>query len=266
MTSRARAPFAVAALAQLLLAGQLSAATVQQTEEHTFPLTAGGEVVVENVNGNIDLTTWERDEVRVVANKEAKSGDRDEAEAYLEKLRLEITHREDYLHVETEHPRSSGGGFFDWLLGRDVSSSVHYEVTVPASSVVAISTINGRVEIAGARGEVSARSTNGRVELFDVHGPVDARTTNGAIRAELAALAENGEVSLATVNGSISLYLPEDVRADLDARTTNGSIKSDLDVDGELSRRRNRLQGRINGGGGHLDLRAVNGSIRLVSR
>ena len=115
--------------------------------------------------------------------------------------------------------------------------------------------------MADTRGELSARSINGRIALRDVHGPSEARTVNGSIRAELEAFGSGDDLKLSATNGSISVSLPEDAAADLEARTTNGAIRSELDVDGDHGRR--SLEGRINGGGGRLELRTVNGSIRV---
>ena len=70
--------------------------------------------------------------------------------------------------------------------------------------------------------------------------------------------------SFKTVNGGITLTLPGVFDADLHAETLNGSITSDFPVTmtGEVSRR--RLQGRIGSGGRELDLKTVNGSIKLL--
>jgi DUF4097 and DUF4098 domain-containing protein YvlB len=70
-------------------------------------------------------------------------------------------------------------------------------------------------------------------------------------------------VEFETVNGSITLDLPEGSNVDLHASTVNGSIDSALPitVSGRFSRR--SLQGRIGEGGTRLDVSTVNGSIRL---
>jgi len=68
-----------------------------------------------------------------------------------------------------------------------------------------------------------------------------------------------------TVNGGITLTLPGAFDADLSAETLNGSITTDFPVTmggGEVSRR--RLNGRIGNGGRELNLKTVNGSIKLL--
>ena len=70
-------------------------------------------------------------------------------------------------------------------------------------------------------------------------------------------------VSFSTVNGSISLDLPDDVDADLDATWVNGRLEADLPFEliGRISRRSAR--GVLGDGGPELNLKTVNGSINV---
>jgi DUF4097 and DUF4098 domain-containing protein YvlB len=71
-------------------------------------------------------------------------------------------------------------------------------------------------------------------------------------------------MTLASVNGGIRVRVPEDTKADVSARCTNGRVNvSDLsfDADGEPSRR--HVEGRLNGGGGRIELSTVNGGVTL---
>ena len=69
-----------------------------------------------------------------------------------------------------------------------------------------------------------------------------------------------------TVNGGITIEMPEQVNADVAFRTVNGSIESDfpLTVQGRISRR--RVDATLGSGGRKLSAKTVNGSIRLRSR
>ena len=170
------------------------------------------------------------------------------------------------MDIEIDRPRDSGGGLFGWIFGSSADFKVHFKITAPATAELDIETVNGHLQIAGSQARVLARSINGRLDLERLAGPVEARTTNGAIRADLSAFTTDGDVRLSTTNGSITVTLPADARADVDARTTNGSIRSDLPVTTLGSHGRKHLRGKINGGGGRLDLRTTNGSIRIETR
>ena len=63
------------------------------------------------------------------------------------------------------------------------------------------------------------------------------------------------------------MRLPRDAKATISASITNGGISSsDLQIEttGENSRR--RLEGRLNGGGGRIQIEGTNGGITLAGR
>lgn len=70
-------------------------------------------------------------------------------------------------------------------------------------------------------------------------------------------------LSFSTVNGDITLDLPDDIDAELDASWLNGELDSDLPLmlQGRMGRRSAR--GTLGDGGPRLEVSTVNGSIRL---
>lgn len=269
MQARQKQPLralAVPALRALILtaglcAGPLGATSLTEQLDETHPLPAGGELTLNNVNGGIEVAVWDRNEVRIRAEKKVRAAGRSKAEEALEELRIEIRRRGDSIEVETSH--SHGSGFWDWLAGSHVSAQVDYQLTVPRHVSLDLVTVNGRVTGRGSHGELRVRTTNGDVEFEDGGGQARIRTTNGSIRVELEDVTPGSDLSFVTTNGGIRLALPATVGASLDASTTNGSITTEfpIEVQGRLSRR--RLSGEINGGGGSLELRTTNGSIRI---
>jgi DUF4097 and DUF4098 domain-containing protein YvlB len=74
------------------------------------------------------------------------------------------------------------------------------------------------------------------------------------------------KIYLGTVNGGVTLGLPESAKADVLATCTNGGINiSGLKLEvSEQSRR--RVEGKMNGGGTPIELSTVNGGVRLRTR
>ena len=71
------------------------------------------------------------------------------------------------------------------------------------------------------------------------------------------------DLTFETVNGRITVELPDNTNADVRAETLNGGISSDfpMTVSGRFGSR--RLNGTIGNGGRDLRLKTVNGAIRL---
>jgi len=234
----------------VLAAAALPSLAETQTQEWSFALSPGGRVSVDNVNGKIEVVSWDRDEIEIVAVKKAKGFNSAER---MEQVEIEIEDRPGGVSIRTVYPR----GF-----GRKGSVSVHYELRVPREVDLELEATNGRIFVAKVSGSVAAETTNGRIELEGIEGAIDASTTNGSIRAEL--LAHNGEdIRCNTTNGSIRLALPSSIQAEIRAGVTNGSISSELPVtlSGKMSRK--SLRGGINGGGPLIRLETTNGSISL---
>ena len=85
---------------------------------------------------------------------------------------------------------------------------------------------------------------------------------NGSVRAGFEELAH--PVSLKSVNGSVTIKLPEPCHASVEAKSVNGAIHCDFPVTlGEGKIRKNSLKGTIGDGGPELRLKTVNGAIHI---
>jgi putative adhesin len=264
----------------LLAAGAAGAETLTEKLDRTVPLQAGSQVRLSNVNGAVTLEAWDRNEVRIEAEKKVKSGDADVARKYMSQLKINITQEAGGLRIDTQYPRRQGGGFFDWMFGKDVNANVTYRLHVPRRAALSIASVNGGVSVTGTRGKAHLETVNGGIKvqnvqgnmaLETVNGGIDvirsagalrAESVNGGIDAELSDLPDNSELRLTSTNGGIHLRLPRDARLSIDAGTTNGRVRSDLPIDGGQPGKRS-LQGDLNGGGGKLYARTTNGSIDI---
>lgn len=240
------------------------ASTLEETFKKSFPLQPGGRVEVENVNGNITIESWDKNEVYVEAEKHVRAGDRQDAERVMEALKIEIEQRDNEIIIITRHPRKGHGGFWDWVFGENVSAEVSYKISVPKKCDLEATSTNGGVYVSNVEGTIRLRTTNGKIDAAALKGLVSARTTNGSVKVEIKEVTSAEEMEFLTTNGSVTLYIPSNIDCDVRAKTTNGSIKSDfpLEVRGKYGSK--SVQGKINGGGPLIFIETTNGSIRLL--
>lgn len=249
-----------ATAAILLTSASLYAGELTENFDKTFA--AKATVGVDNQNGSVTVQSWDRNEIRVEAEKKV-DGTGNAATSAMKEIKIDVREEGDALRIATVMPKSADGGFFNWLAGNNVDASVRYTVTVPRKTNLDLETVNGRIEITGVEGVMELETTNGKIEIAKSAGRVKAETTNGGITAQLSSIS-SGRMELETTNGSVQLELPASFQADLEARTTNGSIKSDFPITVQGTIDRTRLDGALNGGGEKLRIHTTNGSIRIL--
>ena len=129
---------------------------------------------------------------------------------------------------------------------------------------VDVETSNGEVRIADIQaGKISVSTSNGWIEAASVSGAASLETSNGSISFQASRLPGSSDVNVVTSNGSVTLEVPEDVRARVSLKTSNGYIHRDFGsaaVSG-LEADRNDLEADLNGGGGEIRARSSNGDI-----
>ena len=237
----------------LLATGSLFA-SVTEEETFSYKLDDGGRFSLSNVNGSVVITGGGGDSVEIIAIKKADN------QEDLDKIEIEISHSADEISVETELGESDR-----WFSHGNNSGSVKYEVIVPVSTHLdSVETVNGSVNISGVSGKVIAESVNGDLEVSDLAGDVGLSTVNGSIEAEFSRLEDQQRVNMETVNGRVSIDLPENADADISADTLNGGINaSDFGLETEKGFVGSDLNGKIGNGGARLNIDTVNGSIKI---
>ena len=226
----------------------------------TYQLDANGRLEINNVNGKIDVEPSTGNTIDITALKKARGSSPEAAKAALERANIVEDVSTGRIKIDTKVANQSGIN----LGGNNVQ--VEYHVKVPAGAEVKFTTVNGGIEITGLTGRITAETTNGGVTTRDVGGQLDASTTNGGLDIDLSRVPEGG-VKLEFTNGGLKMRMPRDAKATISASITNGGISAgDLPIEttGESSRR--RLEGRLNGGGGRIQIEGTNGGITLSGR
>jgi DUF4097 and DUF4098 domain-containing protein YvlB len=227
------------------------------TEEfhQTYALASDGRIELENINGAVHVSTWDRNEVKVDAVKYAHSKDR------LDEAKIEVDSNKDHLSIRTkykDHDLSFNSG------SHNNPASVEYTLTVPRMARLdEIKLINGSLDVTGVGGEVRASCINGRLEAHDLAGTARLSTINGRLEARFAQISRSG-VELNSVNGSVDLTIPSDAKAEVEASTLSGGISNDFGL--HVNRQQwvgHNLRGELGSGGPHIKLENVNGRIEI---
>jgi DUF4097 and DUF4098 domain-containing protein YvlB len=227
------------------------------TEElhQTYAISPDGRIELDNINGDVHISTWDRNEVKVDAVKYADTKER------LDEAKIEIESGKDYLSIETKY--RDHDHTFNWG-GRNNPASVEYTLTVPRTARLdEIKLINGALDVNGVSGEVRASCINGRVDARDLGGRAELSTVNGRLVAKFTQLAGNS-IELNSVNGSVDLTIPSDSNAEIEANTVSGGIENDFGL--HVNHHRfvgHDLRGELGNGGTRIKLENVNGRVEI---
>lgn len=227
------------------------------TEEfhQTYALTADGRVELENINGDVHISTWDQNQVKVDAIKYADSKD------LLEEAKIEIDSRNDALSIRTKYPHHDQS----WNWGsHNNPATVEYTLTVPRTARLdEIKLINGELDVTGVSGEVRASCINGRLEAKNLVGEARLSTVNGHLEARFDQLSGR-PVELNSVNGSVDLTIPSDSNAEVEANTVSGRIDNDFGL--HVNHHNivgHDLRGELGSGGTRIRLQNVNGKVEI---
>ena len=247
----------ICALFVLALAAHASDHEGKRTEEQhkTYELASDGRIELDNINGAVHISSWDRNEVKVDAVKYADTKER------LDEARIEIDASKDSISIVTKYPNHDQ----NWNWGsHNNPASVEYTLTVPRTARLdEIKLINGSLDINGVSGEVHASCINGRLEAHNLAGRANLSTINGRLDARFDQLA-GSRVELNSVNGSVDLTIPSDSKAELEASTVSGNINNDFGL--HVNNHRfvgHDLRGELGSGGTHIKLANVNGRIEI---
>ena len=209
-------------------------------------------------NGGVSVRGWDRPDVHVRARVVVYAESDSEARQIASEIRLVTTGG----RIRAEGPSRDRN---PW---RDRGWSVSFELEVPRNAELMVGATNGGVQVRDVRGRMDLRTVNGGISLDDVSGEIRGETTNGGVEVRMTGDKWEGPaLEVRTVNGGITLALPQNLSAELEARAVNGGIHVDfpVTVSGLISGRR-ELRGTIGSGGPRIRASATNGGITITRR
>ena len=180
------------------IAGPASAA---QDLTRRATVTADATVEVSNVQGRVDVTAWDRNEVELVAKLES---DKDE-------LAFEATDR--HVRIEVDRPH----GKYNHEDEDDANLTLH----VPQGARLIIDTVSADITIVGIKGEQSLESVSGTVETQAFDAPVSVSSVSG----EAVVTGHGGTAAVSTENVSGSTVVTG-IRGSYEGEVVSGSINA----------------------------------------
>ncbi|HUS65890.1 MAG TPA: hypothetical protein VMZ28_15165 [Kofleriaceae bacterium] len=175
-------------------------------------------IVIDQPMGKLVLNGWDKPEVRIVARKRAKNG------ATLDRLKVNVEMSEGRIRVRTgvrvgDSFRSLPPARADSVSDPMAPMAIDLTIDAPRRAQVRATTWSGDLQASGFRaGAELASSGGGDVRANDIEGKVVTHALKGrqslsAIRGDVLAAGESGDVDFDTIDGEV-----------LEARVVEGTI------------------------------------------
>lgn len=229
---------------------------------------SGKKLKMDNINGGISIDGWDKDQIEINATKEVSSEKYEipqEIKDGLKEIEIDIQENEGSIEITTNCPQGleQGGKY---------QIRVYYKIYLPKKTDLKVETINGGIAIQGVAGTIQVKSINGgisltaldgKIDIFtsngglsfrDIFGECDIQTMNGGIYGEYTILDKPLNLEVKSMNGQVSINLPqsEDIKAF--AKCTNGSVSSKI----SLVKSKSELKGEKK-----IAIEVSNGSIKI---
>ena len=171
-----------------------------QDLRRSFTVNPGASITLENLSGDITITSWDGKQVEMTA---AKTGNPD----HFNNVEIYISADASRLNIRTRYSNNR------------TNVSVRYDLKVPRDVVLdSVESVSGGIKIVGINGRVTARSTSGGIEIVGINGRVTARSTSGRVHV-------SDITGFSTINSVSGRVVAENIKGDIVAESVSGDVR-----------------------------------------
>ena len=174
---------------------------VLKVEEEVFVLEGSGSFSLENVAGNIEVNSWEKEEVKMIATKSIDVWGTANPEEILDKIDIKIISQPKNLTIYTRYPLSS------W----PKNTRVDYQLWIPKGVSVKLESVSGTIKMEDHLNRINASTVSGNIKLNNITGNVGLKTVSGKVKASQI----KGDIKATSVSGSLIFRECEGIFSDL---------------------------------------------------
>ena len=190
----------------------IRATRIEKIIENHFPLASKGSVYLKNTTGHIQIFSWDKNEVKMVAIKSASKWGISYPEKFLDKIKIDIFKNKNSIRINTRYP------LFSW----HKNARVDYRLWVPETASIYLESLYGNIHIKASLSSISVKTDSGDVFLYFIEGiscNLDVITVSGEICSNFNSTIGNvssrkiewkidqgkGNIKIKTISGNISL-------------------------------------------------------------
>lgn len=204
--------------------------------QKTVDLAKDGHVYLSNISGDIEITSWQQNKVKIDAIKSSKHKE------HLAMITIEVEKTGKTLNIKTRYPKR----WDKWFSG-SFSGFVQYRLWIPDKASIEVKTVSGDIDVEKIGGLVELNAVSGDITVNRANEGVDCQTVSGeltldditgdadlqTVSGEIVVNRIKGSIEVQTVSGEIELMDVSEAR-DVETKTVSGDIdyKGDINPQG----------------------------------
>jgi len=197
------------------VAGTSAQDQVTRDFQKSLTLASGQSVRIDHKLGGVQIHGESGRELKVSAVIHAQAASRAEAEAFADKIRIEVEQSAQEVSIRTVYPERENSFFH---FGKSTSFSVDYDISMPSDAPLFVKNRFGGVGISGVHARSEVDVSNGQLTLRDSGA---ARLTDAFGGIEVRGASDN--VSITNNNGSVTVT---DMKGSLEIRNRFGNTNA----------------------------------------
>ncbi len=225
-----------------------------------FEVSKGGALIMEDVQGDVIVTTWNKNTVSIHEIRRMDVYTKTEAEAVLKES--QAIYKQDGNTI-----RIGGADSY-----RSYMNS-RFEIKLPVEFNVDIGTRGGDISITSLKGTANIKTSGGDIDLIKVDGVVQAKTSGGDVKIyentkQVQVKTSGGDVEIIDVYGEVQAktsggdIIIKNNKARVDAKTSGGDIILE-NVGAEVDVATSGGDIAVNGSAGNIDVATSGGDVEL---
>ena len=172
--------------------------------EKEFKVKKGGSLIMEQVQGDVNITTWNKNVVKILEIRKMDVYTKEEAEAVFKEAKSVYRQEDNTIRIGAEESYRS-------------YMSSRFKINLPVEFNVDIGTRGGDISVADLKGTADLKTSGGDIDLIRIDGKVDAKTSGGDVKITK----NTKEVTVKTSGGDIEII---DVEGEVNAKTSGGDV------------------------------------------
>ncbi|MDF1696841.1 MAG: hypothetical protein P1U56_13450 [Saprospiraceae bacterium] len=141
----------------------------------TFDVSPGVDLGIHNKYGNINITTWSKNQIQIDVLIKVQSNNNEKAQKFLDAIKIDFTSSSSRVYAKTMYPDQDNNSWWSNWFGnnKNIDFEVHYTIQAPEQMSTNLINKYGNIKQAAIDGDCDVVNKYGDIFLKDVSGDLD---------------------------------------------------------------------------------------------